>query len=106
MEEKEIRFIDPHYRELFRIKDGEKIIITTERGERLERECHYIDDYHTKAGNYLYHICEFAECMQRNGNTYEPKEKQEREEGKKQGRERKSEKNRLEPKSKNKERER
>ena len=94
MEEKEIRFIDPHYRELFRIKDGEKIIITTERGEKLERECHYIDDYHTKVGNYLYHICEFTECMQRNGNTYEPKEKQE------------NPQKELKPKAKNKERER
>lgn len=106
MEEKEIRFIDPHYRELFRIKDGEKIIITTERGEKLERECHYIDEYHTQVGNYPFHICEFAECMQRNGNTYEPKEKQEREEEQRQGWEKHREKNGLKPKAKNKERER
>lgn len=72
-EKKKIRFIDPHYNDLFSINDGEPIIITTARGEKLERECHYIDDYHTKIGYPIYHICEFAERMQENGNTFEPK---------------------------------
>lgn len=29
--------------------------------------------YHTEVGSNLYHICEFAERMQKNGATYEPK---------------------------------
>lgn len=71
--EKGIRFIDPHYNEKFRIPDGGKIIITYADGEKAERSCRYIDEYHTEVGNNIFHICEFAELMQRNGNTYEPK---------------------------------
>lgn len=71
--EKGIRFIDSHYNEKFRIPDGGKIIITTEWGEKHEMPCRYIDEYHTEIGSSIYHICEFAECMERNGSTYEPK---------------------------------
>lgn len=71
--EKGIRFIDPHYKELFRIPDGGKIIITYEWGEKAEKSCRYIDEYHTEIGSNLYHICEFAERMGKNGHTYEPK---------------------------------
>ena len=49
--DKQIRFIDSHYNELFRIPDGGKIEITYENGEKHIRECQYIDDYHTKIGN-------------------------------------------------------
>lgn len=70
--EKGILFIDPHYKELFRIPDGGKICITSAWGEKSERTCRYIDEYHTEVGNNLYHICEFAECMKKNGATYEP----------------------------------
>lgn len=73
--QKGIRFIDSHYNELFKIPDGDKIIITLSNGERLERTCRYIDEYHTEVGNNLYHICEFAERMEQNGSTYEPKDK-------------------------------
>lgn len=74
MENKEIRFIDSKYNELFRIRDGENIEITLDTGEKISRECKYIDDYHTQIGNNVYHICEFAELMERNGNTYRPKD--------------------------------
>lgn len=70
---KEIRFIDSHYQEKFRIPDGGKIIITTAGGEKSEKPCRYIDEHHTEVGSLIYHICEFAECMERNGSTYEPK---------------------------------
>lgn len=70
---KGIRFIDPHYQEKFRIPDGGKIILTTAWGEKSECTCRYIDEYHTEIGSNLYHICEFAERMERNGATYEPK---------------------------------
>jgi hypothetical protein len=72
--EKGIRFIDSHYNELFRIADGEKIVITEMTGEKTECICRYIDEYHTVIGNSLYHICEFAECMGRRGASYAPKE--------------------------------
>lgn len=70
--EKGIRFVDSHYKELFRIPDGGKIRITTAWGKKSERTCRYIDEYHTEVGNSLFHICEFAERMERNGATYEP----------------------------------
>lgn len=72
--EKGIRFIDSRYSELFRILDGEKIAITDTREEKSEYVCRYIDEYHTEVGNNLYHICQFAEIMERNGSAYAPVE--------------------------------
>ena len=78
LNDKEIRFIDSNYKELFRIPDGGKINITLNDGEQLTRQCKYIDDYHFQLSeidsNYgnVYHICQFAEIMQRNGNTVIP----------------------------------
>lgn len=69
---KGIRFITPHYREIFRIPDGDKIRITRSDGERVDKVCRYIDDYHTEVGDRLYHICEFAEIMEKNGSTVIP----------------------------------
>ena len=71
--EQGIRFIDPHYKEKFRIPDGGKIIITYDWGEKAEKSCRFIDEYHTEVGSNLYHICEFAERMENNGHSYEPK---------------------------------
>lgn len=73
-DDKEIRFIDSGYNELFRIPDGGRIKITMSDGEVVERKCQYIDEYHTQIGYNTFHICEFAEIMERNGNTYEPTE--------------------------------
>lgn len=70
--ERGIRFIDPHYKELFRIPDGDKIMITLSDGEKLLRPCRYIDEAHVEVGSNLYHICEFAERMERAGNTVIP----------------------------------
>ena len=78
LNDKEIRFIDSGYRDLFRVPDGGKINITLNNGEQLTRQCKYIDDYHFELNrvdsNYgnVYHICQFAEIMERNGNKYEP----------------------------------
>jgi hypothetical protein len=68
----EIRFIDSGYKEQFRIPDGEQIKIRYSWGEEQLRTCRYIDDYHVEVGNNLYHICEFAELMERGGHTCEP----------------------------------
>ena len=70
---RDIRFIDSHYKELFRIPDGERIIVTDRDGKTESYPCRYIDSYHTEVGRNLFHICEFAERMQKNGATYEPK---------------------------------
>ena len=69
---KGIRFITPHYEEKFRIIDGDSVRIISHDGEKRDRECRYIDDCHVEVGDYLYHICEFAERMEQNGNTVIP----------------------------------
>lgn len=68
-----IRFINPYYQELFRIKDGGTIV----RRERVSGKadkftCRYIDDYHVEINKNIYHICEWAEICTRNGYTCEP----------------------------------
>lgn len=70
--EKGIRFIDSHYKELFRIPDGGKVKIHYSWNEDQIRTCRYIDDYHVEIGSNLYHICEFAERMEYGGHTCEP----------------------------------
>ena len=73
--ERGIRFIDPSYKELFRIPDGDQIRIIRNDGTFIDRTCRYIDDYHVEVGSgwdSLFHICQFAEMMERNGNTIIP----------------------------------
>ena len=70
--EKGIRFITPNYKEKFRIPDGDKVRITLNDGSYFDEVCRYIDDYHVEVGRNLYHICEFAERMEQNGNTVIP----------------------------------
>jgi hypothetical protein len=70
--ERGIRFITPNYTEVFRIPDGDKVRITMSDGESVDCTCRYIDECHLEVGNSLYHICEFAERMERAGNTVVP----------------------------------
>lgn len=72
-DERMIRFIDSEYHTLFTIQDGKSIVITRFNGEKMVFPCKYIDDYHVCIGNSAYHICEFAEMQERNGNTYVPR---------------------------------
>ena len=67
-----ICFITSNYKELFRIQDGGQIRVITNRGEILKRTIRYIDETHVEVGNNLYHICQFAELMEKNGNRVEP----------------------------------
>lgn len=71
---KNIRFIDSHYNHLFTVPDGANIIITHEDGEKLIRPCKYLDDYHTRIGTSIYHICEFAERMEQAKASYTPEQ--------------------------------
>ena len=70
--EKGIRFITPQYKEKFRIEDGDKVRIRRFDGSAVDRVCRYIDEYHVEIGSELYHICQFAEIMERNGNSVIP----------------------------------
>lgn len=69
---KTIRFIDSEYNTLFRIPDGEKIVLTRSDGEKRALPCQYLDEVHTKIGGSVYHICEFAERMEKIGTGYAP----------------------------------
>lgn len=68
---KGIRFIDSKYNTLFHVNDGDSIAITRD-GVMRQYECRYLDETHVEVGNELYHICQFAEIMERNASTYAP----------------------------------
>ena len=38
--------------------------------ETVIKPCTFIDEYHTRVGYNVFHICQFAEIMERNGATY------------------------------------
>lgn len=67
-----IRFIDSHYNDLFRLKDGESIKLTRPDGRTEVLPCRYIDPTHVQVDRNLYHICEFAERMEAAGIKVEP----------------------------------
>jgi len=72
--DKTIRFIDSGYKELFKIPDGGNINIIYPPGDGRENRtvsCKFLDECHTRVGNYDYHICEFAERMEAIGARYE-----------------------------------
>ena len=66
---KDIRFIDSHYKDLFRVPDGGCIQIHYP-DETVVKPCKFIDEYHTQIGTNVFHICQFAEIMERNGASY------------------------------------
>lgn len=66
---KDIRFIDSHYKDLFRIPDGGCIQIHYP-DETVVKPCKFIDEYHTQIGTNVFHICQFAEIMERNNAHY------------------------------------
>lgn len=70
--EQGIRFITPDYKELFRIPDGDKIRVLHGDGTHIDYWCRYIDECHVEIGDSLYHICQFAERVERSGSTVIP----------------------------------
>jgi hypothetical protein len=71
-ENNEIRFITPDYKELFRIPDGGRIVVTRPDGEEYIAECKYLDETHFSANGTCWHICQFAEVQERNGAAVKP----------------------------------
>lgn len=78
-ENREIRFIDPKYNELFRIPDGGRIVVTRPMGEMYPNDqdewigtCRYLDECHVNINGECYHICQFAEMQQRIGAVVRP----------------------------------
>ena len=68
---KDIRFIDSHYKDLFRIPDGGCVQIHYP-DETVVKPCKFIDEYHTQVGYNVFHICQFAEVMERNHADFYP----------------------------------
>ena len=66
-----IRFITSNYDELFRIPDGGKVKIDYPDRSFIA-PCEYIDDYHTRIGGEVYHICQFAEILERGDGKASP----------------------------------
>lgn len=72
-DKKYIRFIDSHYKDLFYVPDGGSVRVTSGYdGSVNEYVCKYIDQTHLEISNNVYHICQLAELMERNGNKIEP----------------------------------
>jgi len=72
---KTIRFIDSDYKELFTLPDSGSIRITYPPGDGrapAEAVCTHKGEMHVEIGSNLYHICQFAETMERIGARYEP----------------------------------
>lgn len=76
--EKGIRFITSDYEDKFRLPDGGKIKVNYPDGDSVELTCRYIDPYHLEtsgpgsSSSSLWHICEFAERMEKFNETIEP----------------------------------
>ena len=67
----DLRFINNSYDELFRLPNGGKIEV--EYPDRtFSARCEYIDDYHAYIGTEVYHMCQFAEILERNGGVCRP----------------------------------
>ena len=66
----DIRFIDSRYRDLFKLPNGGFIQVDYP-DETVIKQCVFIDPYHTQVGNNVFHICEYAERMERIGATYQ-----------------------------------
>ena len=66
------QFIDTDYNKLFKIPDGENIVLTALDGKETVLPCRYIDDCHVSVGQYAMHIFEFAEMQENRGAVYRP----------------------------------
>lgn len=71
-EPKFIRFITPDYKEIFRIPDGEQVLLRYTDGTKEAFVCKYLDQTHLMLGWRAFHICELSEHMQNNGTTVIP----------------------------------
>lgn len=69
-----IRFITPQYKEEFRIKNGNCVEVIYSNGTRKCFPCYYVDDTHFLIDKSIYHICEFADMIQKIGAVCQPVE--------------------------------
>ncbi len=69
---KGINFIYPNYSLKFNLEDGDHIVVRYADGTDMVQDCRYIDQYHFQIGNLTFHICQYAELLERNGATVIP----------------------------------
>ena len=71
---KDIRLINSHYDDLYRIPDGGVIQVDYPDGRSFTARLEYLDDYHFDMGGLgnVFHICQFAEVMERNHADFYP----------------------------------
>lgn len=67
----DIRFINSRFQDLFMLPNNHYIQVDYPE-ETIIKRCVFIDPYHTQIGSRIFHICEFAECMERMEATYQP----------------------------------
>ncbi len=70
----DVRLINSHYDDIYRIPDGGVIQIDFSDGSSFTARVKRLDDYHFDLGGLgdVYHICQFAEIMERNGASAYP----------------------------------
>ncbi|MDO4647894.1 MAG: hypothetical protein Q4B26_04525 [Eubacteriales bacterium] len=69
--EKSIRFITSQYEDKFKMPEG-GVVTVTYPDRSFSAKCEYIDDYHMRLGHDGFHICQFAEMLERSGGRCEP----------------------------------
>ena len=71
---KDIRLINSHYDDLYRIPDGGVIQVDYPDGRSFTARVEHLDDYHFDMGGLgnVFHICQFAEVMERNRADFYP----------------------------------
>ena len=67
----DLRFIDSGYNEQFRLPNGGRIEVEYP-DSTFSAPCEYIDDYHAYIGGEVYHMCQFAEVLERGGGVCRP----------------------------------
>lgn len=69
----DIRLINDSYDDIYRIPDGGVIQVDYSDGSSYTARLERLDDYHFNLGGFVpYHICQFAENMERNGSSVYP----------------------------------
>ena len=71
---KDIHLINSHYDDLYRIPDGGVIQVDYPDGRSFTARLEHLDDYHFDMGGLgnVFHICQFAEVMERNHADFYP----------------------------------
>ena len=68
----DIRFITSRYDLLFYIPNGGLISVDYPNRPAIVAKCEYQDDYHTSINGECYHVCQWAEAMERNDGRCTP----------------------------------